>query len=177
MRVNILLMRVNILLMRVNILLMRVNILLMRVNILLMRVNILLMSVNILLMRVNILLMRVNILLMRVNILLMSVNILLMRVNILLMRAKCFGPAWIKQQNINIAYYNMFYSFKENPDMNNPEYNTKYGIYKPNCGLENVVISWGHDEYLYQVMIRNNSTIPEEVIIGRQRWTEREKDR
>lgn len=39
--------------------------------------------------------------------------------------------------------------FKENPDMQNPLYQTKLGIYKPHCGLENVHLSWGHDEYLY----------------------------
>ena len=42
--------------------------------------------------------------------------------------------------------------FKENPDYNNPNYNTKYGVYEPNCGLRNVHMSWGHDEYVYQMM-------------------------
>jgi len=42
--------------------------------------------------------------------------------------------------------------FKENPDFNNPLYNTKYGVYAPNCGLRNVHMSWGHDEYIYQMM-------------------------
>jgi inositol oxygenase len=42
--------------------------------------------------------------------------------------------------------------FKENPDFNNPAYNTKYGIYEPNCGLRKVHMSWGHDEYIYQMM-------------------------
>lgn len=42
--------------------------------------------------------------------------------------------------------------FKENPDYNNPLYNTTNGIYKPGCGLRNVHMSWGHDEYVYQMM-------------------------
>lgn len=42
--------------------------------------------------------------------------------------------------------------FKENPDYYNPEYNTKYGVYSPNCGLKNVQLSWGHDEYVYHMM-------------------------
>ena len=42
--------------------------------------------------------------------------------------------------------------FKENPDYKNPEYNNKYGLYSPNCGLRNVTMSWGHDEYVYQMM-------------------------
>ncbi|UGU15654.1 inositol oxygenase [Sinomicrobium kalidii] len=42
--------------------------------------------------------------------------------------------------------------FKDNPDTLNEEYRDKYGIYSGNCGLENVKMSWGHDEYLYQIM-------------------------
>ncbi|WP_018614196.1 inositol oxygenase family protein [Segetibacter koreensis] len=42
--------------------------------------------------------------------------------------------------------------FENNPDYYNPKYNTKYGIYSPNCGLKNVQISWGHDEYIYHMM-------------------------
>lgn len=42
--------------------------------------------------------------------------------------------------------------FKNNPDFSNEKYNTKYGAYTPNCGLRNVNMSWGHDEYVYQMM-------------------------
>jgi inositol oxygenase len=42
--------------------------------------------------------------------------------------------------------------FEGNPDINNNLYNTKYGIYEPSCGLKNVHMSWGHDEYLYQLV-------------------------
>jgi inositol oxygenase len=41
--------------------------------------------------------------------------------------------------------------FKDNPDFYNEQFNTKYGIYEPNCGLRNVHMSWGHDEYLYHL--------------------------
>jgi inositol oxygenase len=41
--------------------------------------------------------------------------------------------------------------FAANPDRLVPEYQTLYGIYEPNCGLDKVYLSWGHDEYLYQV--------------------------
>ena len=41
--------------------------------------------------------------------------------------------------------------FHLNPDFNNPQYNTLHGIYSPGCGLRNVNMSWGHDEYLYQI--------------------------
>ncbi|KAJ9589623.1 hypothetical protein L9F63_017208, partial [Diploptera punctata] len=46
----------------------------------------------------------------------------------------------------------------------NPLYNTKYGMYQPNCGLENVTLSWGHDEFLYQVLKHNKTTLPEEAL-------------
>ncbi|KAF9809130.1 hypothetical protein SFRURICE_000430 [Spodoptera frugiperda] len=35
-------------------------------------------------------------------------------------------------------------------------------MYKPNCGLENLMISWGHDEYLYRVLVHNHSKFPKE---------------
>lgn len=41
--------------------------------------------------------------------------------------------------------------FTANPDSYDDRYNTKYGVYEPNCGLKNVHMSWGHDEYLYQI--------------------------
>lgn len=42
--------------------------------------------------------------------------------------------------------------FEENADFTDPRYNTKYGVYDKNCGLKNVHMSWGHDEYIYLVM-------------------------
>ena len=42
--------------------------------------------------------------------------------------------------------------FKSNPDFYNEQYNTRYGVYQPNCGLQNVHMSWGHDEYVYQML-------------------------
>ena len=37
----------------------------------------------------------------------------------------------------------------------NPNKYAEYGIYKPHCGLENLTLSWGHDEYLYTVLMGN----------------------
>ncbi|MEQ9301252.1 MAG: inositol oxygenase family protein [Cyclobacteriaceae bacterium] len=42
--------------------------------------------------------------------------------------------------------------FKDNPDYKDERYNTRYGVYKDRCGLDNVKMSWGHDEYLYHIM-------------------------
>jgi inositol oxygenase len=33
-----------------------------------------------------------------------------------------------------------------------PAYQTHLGVYEKGCGLRNVDMSWGHDEYLYHVM-------------------------
>jgi len=41
--------------------------------------------------------------------------------------------------------------FADNPDSGNPRYQTACGIYAAGCGLDQVHLSWGHDEYLYQV--------------------------
>ncbi|CAN6699366.1 unnamed protein product [Malus baccata var. baccata] len=51
--------------------------------------------------------------------------------------------------------------FKENPDYNSPSYNTKNGIYSKGCGLDNVMISWGHDDYMYLVAKENGTTLPQ----------------
>jgi len=42
--------------------------------------------------------------------------------------------------------------FALNADSNDGRYNTEYGVYSPGCGLANVHMSWGHDEYLYQLL-------------------------
>lgn len=51
--------------------------------------------------------------------------------------------------NEKIVYHEYF---AWNPDASIPEYQTENGVYEPHCGLDNVVMSYGHDEYLYQVV-------------------------
>ncbi len=41
--------------------------------------------------------------------------------------------------------------FEANPDSQNPVYQTRTGVYQEGCGLDNVLMSWGHDEYIYNV--------------------------
>lgn len=50
--------------------------------------------------------------------------------------------------------------FAGNPDMARPQLQTETGIYEEGCGMDNVLISWGHDEYVYQVL--NDSKLPRE---------------
>lgn len=42
-------------------------------------------------------------------------------------------------------------AFSANPDRHVVEYQTQFGIYQPNCGWNNLLLSWGHDEYMYHV--------------------------
>ena len=51
--------------------------------------------------------------------------------------------------------------FAANPDREGPEYQTACGIYEEGCGLDNVDLSWGHDEYLYHVV---KDYLPEEAL-------------
>lgn len=51
--------------------------------------------------------------------------------------------------------------FADNPDSAVPGYQTPCGIYSEGCGLENVHLSWGHDEYLYHV-VRDH--LPDEAL-------------
>jgi inositol oxygenase len=54
-------------------------------------------------------------------------------------------------------------TFAANPDSTNPIYSTKLGIYSPGCGMDNVMLSWGHDEYLYHI-VKDQSTLPAEAL-------------
>ncbi len=48
-----------------------------------------------------------------------------------------------------IVYYEFF---EHNPDFREPAFQTPCGVYEAGCGLENVHLSWGHDEYLYHIV-------------------------
>jgi inositol oxygenase len=41
--------------------------------------------------------------------------------------------------------------FADNPDSTDPRFQTQLGVYEQGCGLDQVCLSWGHDEYIYQV--------------------------
>lgn len=51
--------------------------------------------------------------------------------------------------------------FEYNTDATHDIYSTKYGMYSEKCGLDNVLMSWGHDEYLYHIM---KDYLPEEAL-------------
>jgi inositol oxygenase len=51
--------------------------------------------------------------------------------------------------------------FQQNPDHQDNTYQTALGVYEKGCGLRNVHMSWGHDEYLYHV---TKDYLPEEAL-------------
>jgi inositol oxygenase len=51
--------------------------------------------------------------------------------------------------------------FADNPDSRDPKLQTPCGVYREGAGLRNVHLSWGHDEYLYQVV---NGHLPEPAL-------------
>ncbi len=51
--------------------------------------------------------------------------------------------------------------FAANPDMQKPEFQTKLGIYEQNGGLDQVTMSWGHDEYFYHIA---KNYLPQEAL-------------
>lgn len=42
-----------------------------------------------------------------------------------------------------------------NTDAHHPVYGRKMGVYEAGCGLDALELSYGHDEYLYQMLVRN----------------------
>jgi inositol oxygenase len=51
--------------------------------------------------------------------------------------------------------------FQDNPDSKVAAYQTRLGVYAEGCGLDHVDLSWGHDEYLYQVV---KDYLPDEAL-------------
>jgi inositol oxygenase len=49
-----------------------------------------------------------------------------------------------------------------NPDMADSRYSTLYGMYEPHCGLDKLRLAWGHDEYMYRMLVANGTSIPKE---------------
>lgn len=41
--------------------------------------------------------------------------------------------------------------FDANPDSRDSRFNSRNGVYQEECGLDKVMLSWGHDEYIYHV--------------------------
>lgn len=53
---------------------------------------------------------------------------------------------------------------KQNPDDSDARLSTTLGVYEVGCGLRNVHLSWGHDEYLYHVVTLSGCSLPEPAL-------------
>jgi inositol oxygenase len=54
--------------------------------------------------------------------------------------------------------------FEENPDSKHEVYSTRLGVYEEKIGFDNVQMSFGHDEYIYQVLKQNKTLLPDEAL-------------
>ncbi len=41
--------------------------------------------------------------------------------------------------------------------------NSLTGMYKKNCGLNKCIVSWGHDEFMFRVLLNNKNKLPDEA--------------
>lgn len=71
------------------------------------------------------------------------------------------GDTWVVGCKIpDCVVFSEFNSL--NLDSNNPKLNSDLGIYTAKCGLHNLKFAYGHDEYLYNMLIANKCSIPPE---------------
>ena len=59
----------------------------------------------------------------------------------------------------------VFPEFSElNPDAKDPRYTTPCGMYAAGCGIDALRFAYGHDEYLYQMLVANGVDLPDEAL-------------
>ena len=55
-----------------------------------------------------------------------------------------------------------------NLDRHDPRYNSSNtGMYEPHCGLDRLLFAWGHDEYMYRMLVANGGSellLPREAL-------------
>ena len=70
-------------------------------------------------------------------------------------RGESFPVGCKHSPNVPFSHY-----FSSNPDRRKKVFNSPSGIYKPGCGLENVLLSWSASEYLYTTLITQTHEVP-----------------
>jgi inositol oxygenase len=59
---------------------------------------------------------------------------------------------------VRFSDHNIFHDyFRDNPDNLDPRFSQGLGVYRPHVGLDNVIMSYGHDEYAYRVLASQSS--------------------
>ena len=65
------------------------------------------------------------------------------------------GPWWATHSRLGAPFSDKIVFpavfFDDNPDKQDAGLQTPLGIYEEGCGLDKVMLSWGHDEYIYHV--------------------------
>jgi len=71
------------------------------------------------------------------------------------------GDTWVV--GVPIPESAVFPEFNElNPDRDLPEFQGPTGMYEAHCGIENLLFAYGHDEYLYRMLVHNKTSLPRE---------------
>lgn len=69
------------------------------------------------------------------------------------------GDTWVVGCQIpDVTVFPEFNSLS--PDAADSRYNTPLGMYSAHCGLHNLHFAYGHDEYMYQMLVANECKIP-----------------
>ena len=71
-------------------------------------------------------------------------------------------PLGCKFQNSNIYYEKKYHELCE--DFKNTSYQSENGIYKTHCGFESLTMTFSHDYYLYNVLLRTCHILPPEAL-------------
>jgi len=71
-------------------------------------------------------------------------------------------PLGCKFQESNIYYEKKYHTYSD--DFNNSLYNTQNGIYKANCGFNNIEMTFSHDYYLYEILLHSITNLPDEAL-------------
>lgn len=51
-----------------------------------------------------------------------------------------------------------------NPDSKDTKMSSELGVYKKGCGLDELIFTFGHDEYLHGVLVLNEHKLPKEAL-------------
>ena len=71
-------------------------------------------------------------------------------------------PLGCKFQESNVYYEKKY--FELCVDFKNNDLNTLNGIYNDNCGFNNINMTFSHDYYLYNILLRSTHILPDEAL-------------
>ncbi|MEN9946475.1 MAG: inositol oxygenase [Pseudomonadota bacterium] len=69
--------------------------------------------------------------------------------------------------NSNVFYQNKFYQSSSDFTLYQQQDEQQFGAYQRHCGFDSAHMTWGHDEYLYQVMLKGSQICSEGLYLLR----------